>query len=500
MSGITARTAGVEPVSHGHTTAWWRIVIPLAVIAIIALLPPPAGLAQHAWYFFAIFSGVVAALVLEPLPNAAVGLIGISVAAALAPWVLLSPAELANPNVNMVSVAANWALSGFSSTTVWLIGGAFMFAMGYEKTGLGRRIALTLVSKLGRNTLSLAYANVLAEALLAIVTPSNSARGAGTMFPMVSNLPPLYNSKPNDPSRRRIGAYVMYTAFAANTITSSLFLTGCAPNFLALEFARKLAHVDISWLGWFLAAAPFAIPLLIVMPLIVYVLYPPRLKHSPEAAIWANKQLKEMGRISRNEITLAVIVVGAVLLWILGDKWMDGSIVAFLAIGFMFVTGVFTWNDMARNHAAWTTIFMLASLVTMAAGLARVGFIAWFAQFAAHHVGGLSPTATIMALAAIYFVAHYMFASLTAHTAAMFPIMLGVGLALPGLPANELVMALALTTGIMGVISPYATGPAPVYYNSGYIRPAEFWGLGFVLGAIFLAALLFIGIPVMMLH
>jgi L-tartrate/succinate antiporter len=155
---------------------------------------------------------------------------------------------------------------------------------------------------------------------------------------------------------------------------------------------------------------------------------------------------------------------------------------------------------MARNHAAWTTIFMLASLVTMAAGLARVGFIAWFAQFAAHHVGGLSPTATIMALAAIYFVAHYMFASLTAHTAAMFPIMLGVGLALPGLPANELVMALALTTGIMGVISPYATGPAPVYYNSGYIRPAEFWGLGFVLGAIFLAALLFIGIPVMMLH
>jgi len=155
---------------------------------------------------------------------------------------------------------------------------------------------------------------------------------------------------------------------------------------------------------------------------------------------------------------------------------------------------------MARNHQAWTTVIMLATLVTMASGLARVGFIKWFAEFAAHHVGGLAPTPTIMVLVTIYFVSHYMFASLTAHTSAMFPIMLGVGLALPGLPARELVMALALTTGIMGVISPYATGPAPVYYNSGYIKPAEFWGLGFVLGALFLAALLFIGIPVMMLH
>jgi L-tartrate/succinate antiporter len=484
----------------GRGGLWWRVAIPLAVIVIIALLPPPAKLPQHAWYFFAIFSGVVAALVLEPLPNSAIGIIGISVSAALAPWVLLSPAELADPKVNMVSTAANWALSGFSSTTVWLIGGAFMFAMGYQKTGLGRRIALTLVSKLGRKSLSLAYANSFAEALLAIVTPSNSARGAGAMFPMVSNLPPLYDSKPNDPSARQIGGYIMYTAFAANTITSSLFVTGCAPNFLALEFARKLAKVEVSWAEWFMASAPFTIPLLLLMPVIVYLLYPPRIKNSPEAAEWASRELKAMGAVSRNEIILAVIVVCAVLLWIVGDKWMDGSVVALLAVSFMLMTRLFTWDDLARNHAAWTSVIMLATLVTMAAGLARVGFIKWFADFAATHVGGLSPTPTIMVLVAIYYVSHYMFASLTAHTTAMFPIMLGVGLALPGLPARELVLGLALCTGIMGVISPYATGPAPVYYNSGYIKPAEFWGLGLVLGSIFLASLLFIGIPLMMLH
>ena len=497
MSEIAARGVGAVPAPHGRT-AWWRIAIPLVMIAAIALTPPPAGLPQHAWYYFGLFSGVIAALVLEPLPNPAVGLIGVTVAAVLAPWVLLSPAELVRPDINPVSVAANWALSGFSSTTVWLVGGAIMFAMGYEKTGLGRRIALNLVQKLGRNTLSLGYANAFAEAMLAMVTPSNTARGAGTVFPVVVNLPSLYDSRPNDESRRRIGAYVMYTAFAANTITSTLFLTGCAPNFLALEFARKLAHVDIGWIGWFKASAPFAIPLLLLMPLLVYLLYPPRIRRSTGVSSWARAQLDDMGPISGREISLAVIVTGAVLLWIFGDRLMDGSIVAFLAISFMLAVGVFSWNDMARNHSAWTTVVLLATLVTMAGGLERVGFINWFADYATMHVGGLDPATTIKALVAIYFVSHYMFANLTAHTSAMFPVMLGIGLATPGLPADKMVLALALTTGIKGVLTPYATGAALPYYNSGYIKPAEFWLLGFIFGALFLAALLFIGIPVMM--
>jgi L-tartrate/succinate antiporter len=61
------------------------------------------------------------------------------------PWVLWDPAELAKPNFAPAKAALAWALSGFSNGTVWLIFGAFMFALGYEKTGLGRRIALLLV-------------------------------------------------------------------------------------------------------------------------------------------------------------------------------------------------------------------------------------------------------------------------------------------------------------------------------------------------------------------
>jgi L-tartrate/succinate antiporter len=194
----------------------WRAAAPVAVALAVALLPAPAGLAPHAWRYFAIFFGVILGLVLEPLAGAAVGLIGVAVTAVLAPAVLFSPEQLAQPGFRPAPAAVDWALSGFSDPTVWLIFGAYMFALGYEKTGLGRRIALGLVARLGRRTLTLGYAVALADLLLAPLTPSNTARSGGTIYPVIRNLPRLYGSLPNDPSRRRIGSYLMWVAIASN--------------------------------------------------------------------------------------------------------------------------------------------------------------------------------------------------------------------------------------------------------------------------------------------
>ena len=54
-----------------------------------------------------------------------------------------------------------------------------MFAMGYEKTGLGRRIVLLLVKAMGRKTLTLGYAVATADLILAPFTSSNTARSSG---------------------------------------------------------------------------------------------------------------------------------------------------------------------------------------------------------------------------------------------------------------------------------------------------------------------------------
>jgi len=80
----------------------------------------------------------------------------------------------------------------------------------------------------------------------------------------------------------------------------------------------------------------------------------------------------------------------------------------------------------------------------------------------------------------------------------MLPVLLAVGVGIPGVPPDKLALSLALTTGIMGVITPYATGPGLAYYESGYLPSADFWRLGTIFGFIFLAALLLIGVPLLM--
>jgi len=142
--------------------------------------------------------------------------------------------------------ALKWGLAGFSSTTVWLVFGAFIFALGYEATGLGRRIALLIMKFMGKRTLTLGYAVVIIDILLAPFTPSNNARTGGTVFPVVKNLPPLFDSFHNDPSSRRIGGYMMCVMVVGTSISSSMFITGAAPNLLGVEFVGKIAGVNIS--------------------------------------------------------------------------------------------------------------------------------------------------------------------------------------------------------------------------------------------------------------
>jgi len=307
---------------------------------VIALIPAPAGLAPHAWYFFAIFAVVIVALMLEPLPGGAIGLIGVTVVTVLSPYVLFAPAELAKPGFKAANAAIGWALSGFSNVTVWLIFGAFMFALGYDKTGLGRRIALLLVRKMGRRTLTLGYAVAVADTILAPFTPSNTARSGGTIYPVIRNLPALYDSKPNDPSARRIGSYLMWVAIAATCVTSSLFLTALAPNLLAIELVKKTAKVDITWVQWFTAFAPVGILLLIAIPLIAYVIYPPEVKSGEEVPKWAGEELKKMGGLSGKEMTLGVLVVIALPLWIFGGSVINATTAALLVIFLMIVTNV----------------------------------------------------------------------------------------------------------------------------------------------------------------
>jgi anion transporter len=471
----------------------WKTIAPLVVWLVVYFIPVPAGLNADQWHYFALFAGVITGLILESMSVGAIGLIGLTIAG------VMGYVEH-DPNKSL-----RWMLGGFSESTVWLIVGAFVFSIGYRKSGLGRRIALLLVRGLGRRTIGLGYAVAFSDLLLSPATPSNTARSGGTIYPIVSNIPRIYGSEPG-PTAGKIGTYVMWTAFATTAVTSSLFLTALAPNAAALVIAKKIVNVDVNWSQWFFGIAPLGIPLLILVPLLSYLVCRPEVKESPEIVEWSKGELVAMGPPSRSEWIMVALVLLAMFLWIcgsnpaipvpwLGSNFISATMVVFVVISLMLVTGVIDFADIVAEKAAWEVFFYFTSLLTLSAGLNEIGFIKWVADLYGKELAGMSPTLGLVLLVSFFFWIHYFFSSITSHTAAILPVVLAVGSGIPGMPMQTLTLLCIYSLGLMGVISPYATGPAPMYYGSGYIGKSDFWKFGLIFGVLYFAGLLVIVLP-----
>ncbi len=456
----------------------FKIALPIIVAIIVAIIPTPEGLSVNAQYFFAVFLGVIVALILEPIPAALIGLIGVSFSAAFG---LVGETAKAN---------RDWALSGFSNGVIWLIFAAFMFALGYKKSGLGKRIALLLVKALGKTSLGLGYAIAFADGILSPFMPSNTARSAGTIFPIAINIPQMFNSTPeNEP--RKLGAYISWVAIAATCVTSSMFLTALAPNLLAVSLVEKNTGILISWGEWFSTLALIMVPLFLLVPYITYLVYPPEQKTSPEAPAWAAKELENIGPITKKELIMLGLGILALVMWIFGKAiGINGTVAALVVLCLLVLTKVIDWEDVITNKAAINVFIWFATLVAMASGLKKVGYLKWAAGLISSWLAGVDPVNIVIILVSLFFLFHYLFASVTAHVVALLPLFLGIGMNL--IPA-EMVPSLAIllvgSLGLMGIITPYATGPSPIWYGAGYISQATWWKLGAIFGAIFLASL-----------
>jgi L-tartrate/succinate antiporter len=469
------------------TKARWsmfvRAALPLAVGIAIALAPAPHGLALNAWRYFALFAAVMVGIITEPIPAAALGLVGVVVAAGL---------RLVHTST---SQSALWALSGFANGTVWLIFAAYIFSLGYSKTGLGKRIALMLIRAMGKRTIGLGYAIAAADLALAPFMPSNTARSGGTLYPILNNIPELYGSLPNTDSARKIGSYLMYTALAVTCVTSSMFVTALAPNVLAADLALRTIHVTLSWTDWFRGFAPTGFLLLAIVPILLYKIYPPETREAPEAPRWAASELERIGAVTPKELTLLALVLLALILWIGGAKYIDPTMAAILVVVLMVILRVVSWNDILASAQAWNVLVWFATLVTLAGGLADTKFVDWVAKSLAPTLSHRGAIMAAVLLIGAYFLLHYLFASITAHVSALFQVFLVVAVTIPGISALTWALLLSYPLGLMGILTPYGAGPSPIYYGSGYIKGRDFWILGFLLGALFFAALMLISLP-----
>ena len=451
-----------------------KLLAPVLVVLVMWFIPAPEGLSQNAWHFLAIFMAVVIGLILEPIPAALIGFTGVSLIAALG-------------LIGNSKASISWALSGFSNTVIWLIFAAFMFALGYKKTGLGKRISLLMVKYMGKSTLGLGYAVAFSDLVLAPFMPSNTARSAGTIYPIAINIPQIFNSLPdNDP--RKIGSYISWVAIASTSVTSSMFLTALAPNLLAVDLMAKSTQHAITWMEWAKIMIPIMIPLFLITPWLTYIVYPPTQKKSPEAPAWAAEELKKLGSVTFKEYLMAGLAVIALVLWIFGsDFGIDATTTAICVVSVMLLAGVITWDDLLSEKTAFNVFIWFATLVAFADGLKKVGILYFIGKSTESMLSGLDIMTLVIALVVLFYILHYFFASTTAHVTALIPLFMVI--ATTFIPADQIIPFMVLiagSLGVMGIITPYGSGPNPIWYGAGYISQARWWGLGAIFGGLYL--------------
>mgnify|MGYP002720816567 FL=1 len=446
-----------------------KFILPIVVGLLIWALTPfkPDALDTQAWYMFAIFVATIIACITQPMPIGAVSIIGFTLTVL----------------VGVVDIKT--AVQGFGNNSIWLIAMAFFISRGFVKTDLGRRIALQFVKLFGKKTLGLAYSLVGVDLILAPATPSNTARAGGIMFPIIKSLSESFGSSPKDGTERKMGAFLIFTEFQGNLITAAMFLTAMAGNPLAQNLAEKTAHVHITWMNWFLAALVPGLVSLIVVPFIIYKMYPPTVKETPNAKQWAENELANMGPISIAEKFMTGIFIVALALWVTGSLiHVDATLTAFIALALLLLTGVLTWKDILNETGAWNTLVWFSVLVLMADQLNQLGFIPWLSQLIAHSLHGLSWPIVIVLLILFFFYSHYLFASATAHVSAMYAALLGVAVA-AGAPPLFSALILGFFGNLLASTTHYSSGPAPILYGSGYITQKRWWTMNIVLGFVY---------------
>lgn len=159
-------------------------LVVIAIGVLVWFLPHPDAVSAQAWHLFAIVLATILGLIFQPLPIGAVAFFGVTVAILTN---VMKPSE---------------ALSGYASTTIWLIVCAFMIARGFIKTDLGKRIAYKIISMLGDSTLKLGYSIVISDAVISPAMPSSGARAGGILFPIVKSLSSALGSEQGETRKK----------------------------------------------------------------------------------------------------------------------------------------------------------------------------------------------------------------------------------------------------------------------------------------------------------
>lgn len=465
--------------------------ISLLALFLIIAMPTPVGLpiAGQRMLGILVFSVIVWMTEAISYPVSA------AVIMALMAFLLgVSPDVTKTTEILGTSKALTLALSGFSNTALALVGGALFLAAAMTHTGLDKRIALVVLSKVGARTNRVLIGVILVGFILSFFVPSTTAR-VSCMVPIVMGIIAAFGVE----QKSRFAAIMMIATAQADSIWNVGIKTAAAQNMIALGFIEKMLGKTITWMDWFIAAAPYAVIMSIVLYYLLLKLMPPEVDEILGGKETIAKAMAELGPMSLDEKKLLGISLILLFFWTT-EKIVhpfDTSSTTIAAVTLMLLPGigVMTWKD-AQSKIPWGTLILFGVGISLGSAILSTKAADWLATIIVAMCGlqTMSALAILAILGAFLIIIHLGFASATALAAALIPIIISIlqGVQTQGINVIGMTMILQYIISF-GFILPVNAPQNMIAYGTDTFEVRDFIKVGVPLTVIGYLTILLLG-------
>lgn len=495
MSAASSPPASASVTRQADQPSWlhsnWGLLLAVAALIVVILLPTPEGLSIAGQRMLAVLAFAVIVWMTETLDYA----VSAVVIAALMAFLLGTSPSPANPAALMgTSAGLGLAFSGFSNTALALVAAALFLAAAMTATGLDKRVALVILSRVGTETRQVVIGSILVGFVMAFLVPSTTARVA-CLVPITLGIIAAFGVD-------RKGAFagmLMITTTQTASIWNVGIKTAAAQNMVAVGFIEKTLNKTITWLEWFIAAAPFGLIMSIVLYFVMTRMMPPEVKEVSGDREAIRKSLADLGAMKASEKKLLAISLTLLGFWategVLHRFDTSSTTIAAVALMFLPGIGIMTWKE-AQPKIPWGTVVLFGIGISLGTALLQTGGAVWLANLAVTYFGLQNASALfILGVMSLFLVViHLGFASATALASAMIPIVIAVlqHVATPGINMVGMTMLLQFVVSF-GFILVVNAPQNMVAYGTETFEAKDFVRTGLVLTAVALALVMLLG-------
>jgi solute carrier family 13 (sodium-dependent dicarboxylate transporter), member 2/3/5 len=383
--------------------------------------------------------------------------------------------------------------STYGSSGLWIILSGFVLAKGMEVSGLGKRIALMIMTSMGCKPRNIILAIAVASLAIAPLSPSTTAK-AFIILPICIGLVESFGV---EKGRSRFGAAVMLMAMTANNICSTAFLTATVPNPISAEYLAVSTGLRLDWGEWFRMAFPITILLLAVSYFLINLMFKPEIEASKETYDRICGIRDQLGPISKKEMVVAVTFLLALFLWIT-ERYnpLNAGLISLALSLFLFLpqAGVMEIGKFSGT-VPWGSIVLFAATMFLARVVGKYRALEPVATgiFEAVGLGSLSPTLFIGSVVLVAMMLHLIFTSTTVYATVMMPVVIGLT-TIQG--ANPILTALPVALlAPIAVILPVNTIPNIIFHTEGWFTEQQMISYGVILSLVSVVIVLLAGIP-----